>query len=226
MKKSKIAFLVSGSGGTLKFLYYAIKTASVAESANIDFEITSVISDRDCGALEFARAKNINTKPINYSQKNDDELVEILSNIDADIIVTNIHKILTKKVLNSTKADFVNLHYSLLPAFGGMIGMKTVDAARQNNCQFIGATVHDVNEELDGGNIICQSCIPTDWSEKTEDIYDKVFRSACIAFLNGLIIKCSNGELKTFNSNQYLINPSLKYSTDNFDENFWTKIKE
>ena len=47
-----IVFLVSGSGGTLKFLYFAIK------ALNLNYKILGVIADRECQSLEFAKREN------------------------------------------------------------------------------------------------------------------------------------------------------------------------
>ena len=128
-------------------MYYAIKMF------DLPFEINMVIADRDCGAIEFAKKSNLNFNIIDYSKSHDIELINVLKTLDTDIIVTTINKILTPDVLKSTKADFINLHYLLLPAFAGLTGMKTVDETRKQNCQFIGATCHEVTEVLDGGKI-------------------------------------------------------------------------
>lgn len=213
----KITFLVSGNGGTLKFLYYAI------ELLKLPFEINMVISDRKCGAIEFAEKNNIISKTINYSKIDDLELIEEFEKIETDIIITNIHKILTPEVLRSTNADFINLHYSLLPAFGGLIGMKTVDKAKMQNCQFIGATCHEVTEELDGGKILCQGLYPVNWNEDITKIYDKVFKIACISFLNALMTKYLNST-NLYNSDYGIFNPKCCVNTSLFNDDFWICI--
>lgn len=214
-----ITFLVSGNGGTLKFLYYAI------ELLKLPFEIKMVISDRNCGALKFAQVNNICSKVINYSKNNDLELIEEFEKLETDIIITNIHKILTPKVLSSIKADFINLHYSLLPAFGGLIGMKTVDEAEKQNCRFVGATCHEVNELVDGGKILCQGLYSVDWNEKKENIYDKVFKIGCISFLNSLMIKYLHPTQK-YDSKYGIFNPVLCFETDLLNEDFWRVVAE
>lgn len=214
----KIIFLVSGNGGTLKFLYFAIRML------NLPFEITTIISDRVCGAYDFALKNKINAYKINYSKDNDTELINLLKNIDSDIIITNIHKILSEEVLNSTKADFINLHYSLLPSFAGLIGMKTVLEAKKQNCQFIGATCHEVTKDLDGGRIICQGIYPVDWAESEEIIQNKVFRIACLCILNSLIYKYLEYD-NSHNSDYALFNPSCRFNIELFNNNFWENIK-
>lgn len=218
MTDKTISFLVSGNGGTLKFLYSAIQLL------DIPFKINTVISDRECGAYEFAVKHNIKAKVINYTKNNDTELTKLLENTKTDIIITNIHKILTPAVLKSTNADFINLHYSLLPAFAGLIGMKTVNEARKKNCKFIGATCHEVTEELDGGKILAQGCYSVDWAENNDVIYNDVFRIACITFLNGLLSKYGLAKKIKINQNKYIFNP-LCFDLSAFNEQFWNQIK-
>ena len=45
---NNIVFLVSGNGGTLKFIYEAIKLF------RLNIKIKAAISDRDCGAINFS----------------------------------------------------------------------------------------------------------------------------------------------------------------------------
>lgn len=46
-------FLASGNGGTIKFVHHAIK------ELKIDAKIIGVISDRECGYIEYARKNGI-----------------------------------------------------------------------------------------------------------------------------------------------------------------------
>ena len=55
---NNIVFLVSGNGGTLKFIYEAIKVF------RLNIKIKAVISDRDCGATNFSIKNNIPTHKI------------------------------------------------------------------------------------------------------------------------------------------------------------------
>lgn len=214
----KVIFLASGNGGTLRFLYYAIRVF------NLPLEVNMLIADRICVASQFAMANHIDYMRVNYSSSNDKELSEILGVLDVDVIITNIHKILTPRVLNSTQADFINLHYSILPAFAGLIGMKTVEEAKKQNCQFLGATCHEVTEKLDGGRILCQGLYPVNWSDPVDIIHDKVFRIACICLLNGILGKYYESPHK-FQTEYGTFNPVCQFDVSLLDEEFWKKIK-
>jgi phosphoribosylglycinamide formyltransferase-1 len=178
----KVAFLVSGGGGTLKYFYHYTKL--FPEEINI----VAVIGDRECEAIDFARKNFISNYIVKYSKEKHEELNLLFSSLTSDIVVTNIHKILDKTTLNACRAEFINLHYSILPSFKGFIGMKTVDEAKKNNCKFIGVTTHFVNEELDEGKIIFQATFNPDWDSTDMDIiYDIVFQIGCIALLSTVL---------------------------------------
>ena len=48
-------------------------------------------------------------------------------------IITNWHKIIDPVTVNLYCDKFINLHYSLLPSFGGLIGVAPVEKHTQKN---------------------------------------------------------------------------------------------
>lgn len=212
----RFCFLVSGGGGPLRFFFYAI---SLLE---LPFEIVFVIGDRACGALDFAKAKGIKWRQVQYSRNNGNELISLLQDVKCDYVITNFNKILGADVLSSVKARFVNVHPSLLPAYAGMIGMKTVDCAQSDNNMIIGSTCHDVIEEVDAGRILQQVAFCADWNKEVYRMYDRTFRAACLALLNVFIedgSPCANGIAG------FLFNPPCRFDISRLDECFWQKIK-
>lgn len=218
---NRIVFLVSGAGGSLKFVFYAL------EKMKVNIQIVGVISDRDCLALEFGKKKNIYFKKIKYHKSNVLELQEELKKLNPDVIVTNIHKIIDNETLKLFPNKFINLHYSLLPAFGGLIGMDTIVKAKEQNVGFIGGTCHLVNEEVDSGRVICQTCFSVDWVTDT-DCVDTLFKSSSIALLDGIfkILQLEESETSQLNINNKTIcfSPQLSFKI-NFENDFWEKVK-
>ena len=214
----KILFLASGNGGTMKFVHHAIK------ELNLEAEIVGVISDRKCGSIIYAQNNGIHAQTFTPWRDRTNEIIEAIKSINPDFVITNIFKILPKEIFNCCKAQFINLHYSLLPAFGGVIGFKTLEMAKEANSRIIGATCHFVTEEVDGGRIISQAAIPVDWNESFDLIGDRVFRIACEVFLNGLLIS-DNIIVGESNNSKVLYSPRLRYDNSVFTETFWTKIK-
>ena len=220
----KVVFLVSGGGGHLKHVWHSNKILGLG------LEFPLVYSDRECGATEFSRRQGIKTISEPYSRKNPEALNKILAETDTDYIVTNIHKILDSSTLRSSGAAFVNLHYSLLPAYAGLIGMKTVDAAKADNAEKIGSTCHGVIDAVDAGPIILQAGFGPDWNAEMPMILDTVFRSASHILLHSLLTK-ENSQKKT--DRAIIHGYEVSYSTslcfdpqllDNGD--IWEKIKQ
>lgn len=218
----KVVFLVSGGGGTLIFIN------EIASLLKLPIKIVGVISDRSCNALDYAQKNNIPSHQIEYSRQNNAGLKNILLQISPDIVITNIHKIIDKEIVDLFQSKLINLHYSLLPSFSGFIGMKTVEAAKKANSKFIGATVHKVDEIVDHGEILAQSCFPVDW-DTAGLVEDTVFRSACLCLLNVLLFDDSNKKEFSFikiHNTDVSFSPSLCFDISDINEKFWDRIKE
>jgi phosphoribosylglycinamide formyltransferase-1 len=146
-----------------------------------------VLTDRLCVANDFSNEAKIENRIIDFEVNGQSILLSELNKIEPDIIITTVHKILCKKIVDEFKGRIINLHYSLLPAFGGLIGSDSVDAAVNYGASFTGVTVHFVNENIDSGKPITQVAIPLRSREK--DFYSLmniVFRSGCIALMTSI----------------------------------------
>ena len=216
----KIIFLVSGNGGTLKFLYHAIN------QLNLELEITGVIADRNCQALNFAEKHNLFYKKIRYNKDHSSELQVALAGLEPDLIITNVHKIIDVDTINRYPGKFINLHYSLLPGFSGLIGMETVNRAKEQNVGFVGGTCHFVDEHVDAGKIIQQGCFAVDW-ENDEKVVDTLYKTSCICLLNSVckIFQFSESLQKRVSINKYDVHFSLDLQFEySFSESFWDII--
>lgn len=220
-----IVFLVSGGGANLKFVQYAIK------SLNLNCRISGVIADRDILFQDFLKEEDIEFVKVKYNKEHILELQSELRKFKPDIIVTNIHKIIDSATLMEFDGKFINIHYSLLPAFSGLIGMKTLEEAKLQNVQFVGGTCHDVVEIVDAGKILYQGCFAvSDWhSEKFELIVDTVFKLSCLILLSGIILKLqlNNGLIHSAIINNKIIHfsPSLPFDSIEFGFDIFNKLK-
>jgi phosphoribosylglycinamide formyltransferase-1 len=224
----KVVFLVSGNGGSLKFIHQAI------QRLGLPLEVSAVIADRECGALAYARAVGLPSRIIRYTRKSPAALQQALGEFAADAVVTNIHKIIDAETLGLLPGRFINLHYSILPAFKGLIGMETVEQARELNATMLGATCHEVDEEVDNGQCISQFAVGVDWLTNTVDtVYDLVFRGACLTLLQGLIQRVYPSynaeparEQTTYLNHSFLFAPQLSFAATALDEPFWADLKQ
>ena len=214
----KICFLASGGGGNFKFLYLAEK-ASILKNIEL-----SVIADRECGSVEYAKINNITCNIISYKKNNNKELLKELKSINPDIIITNWHKIIDEEVVNIYKGRMINLHYSLLPAFNGLIGIEPIKKAYEKNCQYVGVTCHYVDEGVDSGKIISQAIVKTHID--INNTIQEVFEKGCLILLNSIIL-LSNSEslVETKENNKINFSPSLAFDDELFDKDFWKRLK-
>jgi|APSaa5957512535_1039671.scaffolds.fasta_scaffold153724_2 phosphoribosylglycinamide formyltransferase 1 len=213
-KVKKITFLVSGGGGNLKFFYYMRECLG---RKNISLY---VIADRDCGALEFCKINGVEYRKINYTQKRPEELREELNRINPDIVVTNWHKIIDPETVNLYKGRMVNLHYSLLPAFGGLIGIEPIEKAYSQGCKYIGPTCHLIDEGVDSGLILSQAIFTTNRS--LEDSIEMMFRKGCLTLLNGIDLLVGKKSFDSFTDIRF--SPQLSFDEKLFDESFWERV--
>lgn len=212
----KICFLASGNGGNLKFFHLAINKNILK---NIEL---SVISDRHCGAIVYAQSEHILFEKINYTRDKNKSLLDILEKINPDFIITNWYKILDNKVVNLYRKKLVNLHYSLLPSFSGLIGIAPIEEAYKKNCQFAGATCHFVNKTVDSGMIISQSIVSTD--QPIKNAITDIFRSGCLILLNSLLILSNEEVIDMEIKKSFYFSPELKFNKDLFDDLFWEEL--
>lgn len=221
---TKIVFLVSSNGGTLKFLNEYIKLYHLNSVS-----IQAVIGDRQCKAIEYADKNGISNKVVFYNKGNKHALFAELELLDPDIIVTNIFKILDDGIVNRFRGKLINFHYSLLPSFKGHIGVSTIKEAIKLNCQFIGSTCHLVDELVDNGKIIGQTVFQINKENDELELSNIMFRSNCIMALNILVsfnnLDYSKSSQIEILNKTIMFSPILNKSLKIPDEHFWEKIK-
>lgn len=225
--KKKIVFLCSGGGGNLRFLYYSILNGLIN-----DVEIIAVITDRECAAKDFAVAKGIHSEVACFNDEGQLLLLQKLKELGAYFLISTVHKILKPPIIEEYRNRILNVHYSLLPAFGGLIGARPVEAAINYGAQFTGVTCHFVDETLDGGKPIVQIVTPINANQNlSSELMDTIFRCGCIALL--LALKTILNKTPSFPAQVLTINEhTCLSSAPIFDldklhlESFWSMISE
>lgn len=214
----RILFLGSGGGGNLKFIHSYFQ-----DSRNI-FEIVSVITDRNCGASEYAMQNNIPNYVLSFSRDEigDKQLIDLINKFSPDFIITNVHRILSKRVVAEFNGKLLNLHYSYLPAFGGVIGMTPVNQAIERGNLFVGCTMHFVTEEVDAGKTISQGIII---KKESQNIYQSVFECGALTLTSGLLELNGQGNLNFKFLNEYIISPFSSKIDMNLTQSIFSKLK-
>lgn len=195
MRTLNIAVLASGNGSNLQALIDA-QTLGIFKG-----KIVLVFSNRKKAyALERARqagieALHLSIKGFNSAEAFDEALVAILKARQIDLIVeAGYLRILTHKVIDAYAQRIINIHPSLLPAFGGdgFYGIHVHQAVFDSGAKVSGATVHFVTETVDGGPIILQQAIPLEQDWQPEDIQAAVLKLEHPLLVEAVRLFCDN----------------------------------
>ena len=105
---------------------------------------------------------------------------------------------------SSFSAPMINVHPSLLPKYKGL---HAVEQALNSSDEVTGCTVHYVNEELDGGEIILQGEVPILPEDTVESLTKAIQRKeyallpSAIEHVKSQIQKQNNRHLLSHNIN-------------------------
>jgi len=174
----KIGVLVSGGGTNLQAIINAIECGKLPNC-----QIATVVSNKpDVFALERALNHGIPSAVISRKEfadlsEFDAAICEHMERSNVDLIVlAGFLSIIGEKLLAKFDGRIINIHPSLLPKFGGkgFYGLKVHEAALAAGERTTGATVHFVNSEVDGGEIILQKSIEILPSDTPETLQQRV----------------------------------------------------
>ena len=178
MNKSmlKIAVLISGGGRTLKNLL------DLASEENLPVDVRLVISSSaGAGGLQFARDANIATAVFDRKQFASDAeygtaVFDACRAAGVDyVVMAGFLKL--APVAEDFANRVVNIHPSLLPAFGGhgMYGHRVHQAVLDYGAKITGCTVHFVDNEFDQGPVIWQQPVPVFPDDTADSLAARVF---------------------------------------------------
>ena len=119
-----------------------------------DEVVLMIHNKKKCGALKRAAKFGINHCYVNA--KDEEEMIKLFEAYRVDLIVLAGYMRIIKNP-SAFPAPMINVHPSLLPKYKGL---HAVEQAMESGDKITGCTVHYVNEELDGGDIIIQGEVP------------------------------------------------------------------
>jgi formyltetrahydrofolate-dependent phosphoribosylglycinamide formyltransferase len=177
----RLAVLVSGGGRTLANLLERIAAGTLSAT------VETVVSSRgDIRGVEIARAAGIPThvlppqgRPLaDWSR----DIFDCCRAAKADLVVMAgfLHLV---EIPTDFTDRVINIHPSLLPAFGGKgyHGMHVHRAVLNRGCTVSGCTVHLVDGEYDHGRILLQQAVSVEPNDTPESLAARVFTAECQA---------------------------------------------
>ena len=116
--------------------------------------VLMIHNTKKCGAA--ARAAKYGIPHCRVAHKDEDQMIKLFEAYRVDLIVLAGYMRVLKKP-SEFPCPIINVHPSLLPKYKGL---NVVEKAMEAGEKVTGCTVHYVNEELDGGEIIKQGEVP------------------------------------------------------------------
>ena len=183
---TRVAVLVSGGGNNLQAIIDAHRRGELPGA-----QIVLTISSRpDVYALERAKAAGIPTAVIARKEFSDEDfdaaLARRLTEARADLVVlAGFLSVVGPQVLEQYAGRIINVHPSLIPSFcgPGMYGLRVHKAALEKGVKVTGATVHLVNEIVDGGEILLQKAVDVLPGDTPETLQRRVMEQAELILL-------------------------------------------
>ena len=166
MKKIKTAIFISGRGSNMNSLIEA--SNNIKFPASIDIVLSN---NQKAYGLIIANSKNIKSY---FFMKKEFEVnaQQILRKEKIEFIcLAGFMQILSKNFIKSWTNRIINIHPSYLPNFKGLNAQDQVIRAKAT---FSGCTVHYVNDEMDGGEIILQKKVEVNANEDIESLSKKI----------------------------------------------------
>jgi phosphoribosylglycinamide formyltransferase 1 len=156
-----VGVLVSGAGSNLRALLDA------AEAPGFPARCVLVLANRpSAGALRIARARGVDAVALPVAGFGGDAAARdramrdrLLAHGVELVVCAGYDRVLDDCLLEAFPDAILNLHPSLLPAFGG--GMRAVEEALEAGVKVSGCTVHLLAPGApDGGPIVLQAAVP------------------------------------------------------------------
>ena len=116
--------------------------------------VLMIHNTKKCGAVK--RAAKFGIPHVRVPHKDEDKMIEMFRAWNVDLIILAGYMRVIKNP-SAFPCPIINVHPSLLPKYKGS---NVVERAMEAGETVTGCTVHYVNEELDGGEIILQGEVP------------------------------------------------------------------
>ena len=129
---------------------------NIVRTCREDEVVVMVHNKKKCGAAK--RADKLGIPHTQISSKQEETIIQIMQAWKVDLIVlAGWMRIVSPQLINTFPGRIINLHPSLLPKYKGL---HAIERALESGDKMTGVSVHYVNEELDGGEVILQSEVP------------------------------------------------------------------
>ena len=129
---------------------------NIVRTCRSDEVVLMIYNKKKCGAAK--RAQKLGIPHVNIKSAEEEQIIQLFNAWRVDLIVlAGWMRIVSPKLINAFPNRIINLHPSLLPKYKGL---HAIEQALNSGDDVTGVSVHYVNEELDGGEVILQEEVP------------------------------------------------------------------
>ena len=129
---------------------------NIVRTCREDEVVVMVHNKEKCGAAK--RANKLGIPHTHIKSKNEELIVDVMRAWKVDLIVlAGWMRIVSPTLIDAFPNRIINLHPSMLPKYKGL---HAIERALESGDLVTGVSVHYVNEELDGGEVILQQEVP------------------------------------------------------------------
>jgi formyltetrahydrofolate-dependent phosphoribosylglycinamide formyltransferase len=178
----QVAVFASGSGSNLQAL---LDHSSASASSPPLWRPVLVVADRPgIRALDRAEAAGVPSVVVPVTGQDPESVARALLDRLAEagvelVVLAGYLRLLHPLVVQAFRGRMLNLHPSLLPAFGGkgMYGIHIHRAVLEHGVRVTGVTVHLVDEHYDQGKILAQWPVPVLSGDDPETLAARVLEA-------------------------------------------------
>jgi len=209
MSLDKTLVFIGSEGGSLfeKFL----------EKDLFNEYVKAAVSYKNCGFSKIAKEWNITCSILSKSSISSYLIKEFGNN--KNVIIINFSKLIFSSSFSNLFLNRAfNCHPSLLPSFKGL---TAINDNLNSNSLFIGCSIHRIENDVDGGQCIIQSCSP--FNPKQTFKYNRnIIFNLQLNILLQFVKWTISDRLKLKNNRCYISNSSFELSnySPNLDDDF------
>ncbi|KAL2935546.1 Phosphoribosylglycinamide formyltransferase chloroplastic [Bienertia sinuspersici] len=192
--RKRLAVFVSGGGSNFKAIHAATCSGTILGDV-----VVLVTNKGSCGGAAYAKENGIpvvlfpRAKEEQQSLPND--LVTTLREFKVDfILLAGYLKLIPVELVQHYPKRILNIHPSLLPAFGGKgyYGQKVHRAVIASGARYSGPTIHYVDEEYDTGRILAQRTVPVHAFDTPEKLAARVLHEEHQLYVDVVAALCED----------------------------------
>ncbi|CAM0945196.1 unnamed protein product [Alopecurus aequalis] len=196
VSRKRLAVFVSGGGSNFRSIHEA------ALGGKVNGDVVAFVTDKPgCGGAEYVRCNGMPVVVFPKSKStpeevSTDELLNFLRlDLKVDFILLACYlKLIPGELVQAYPRSMLNIHPSLLPAFGGKgyYGLKVHKAVIASGARYSGPTVHFVDEQFDTGRTLAQRVVPVLANDTPEQLAARVLHEEHQVYVEAVAALCEN----------------------------------